>query len=230
MTRRRYTKTLHKNVTQRRITKSRDVSARRSCATPLLDVFFLSYIAASSPPHCWQYHSVGRFIVPQALQRSVRSPSSASPAAAGSGTIGAGIGLAARGAEGLCWRGTSAGTVGWNCAPLARRGDGAVCSSSVTDLMNASSSSCPTFSGSGCGLACGGWGACAGGGAARGGGVGRWLTSASNSSGLWLPATTDCRSPRTDTTSASTSPSTCSHCDSSYSPTEWRSSVSVSFS
>src|SRR5256885_11337409 len=130
-------------------------------------------MAASSPPHCPQYHSVGRFIVPQSLHLSVlAAASSSSPAAAASGMMGAGMGLAARGAEGLCWRGTSAGTLGWNCAPLARRGDGALCSSSVTDLMNASSSSCPTLSGFGCGGGSAGAPGGGGGGGPPGGGGG----------------------------------------------------------
>src|SRR2546429_9144873 len=103
-------------------------------------------MAASSPPHCPQYHSVGRFIVPQSWHLSVLAASSlSSPAAAASGMMGAGMGLAARGDEGLCWRGTSAGTLGWDCAPLAPRGDGAACSSAVTALVDASLSSGPPF-------------------------------------------------------------------------------------
>src|SRR5207302_1878518 len=84
----------------------------------------------------------------------------------GSGTIGAGTGLAAR----IGVRGGSPGIDGWNWAPLARRAEGADWSSSVTDLMNASSSSAVTRSGCACGRGGGGAGA-----AVFGGGVGRWL-------------------------------------------------------
>src|SRR5437763_11418311 len=96
-------------------------------------------------------------------------------------------------------RGGSPGITGWNWAPLARRADGAPRSSSVTDLMNASSSSAITFSGSACGWDKGGGGGAAG--AALCGGAGRWLTSASNSCSLWMSASTDWRSSRTDTSS-----------------------------
>src|SRR3989454_2932763 len=85
--------------------------------------------------------------MPHALHRSVRSTSS-SPAADASGTIGAGTGLAARCDGGAAARGGSDGIVGWNWAPLARRGDGAApVSSSVTDLMNSSSSTWAGFTG-----------------------------------------------------------------------------------
>src|SRR3989475_2010910 len=154
-----------------------------------------------------------------------------SPAADGSGTIGAGTGLAARCDGGAAARGGSDGIVGWNWAPLARRGDGAApVSSSVTDLMNSSSSTWAGFAGGSKGMrgrsgvtAGAAWRAGgAGAGAVAGLGAGRLRTSASSSSSFWISASTACRSSRTDTSSASTSWCTCSHCDSSYSPTEWR--------
>src|SRR5204862_285420 len=79
---------------------------------------------------------------------------------------GAAYRVAARCDGGTAARGGSDGIVGWNWAPLARRGDGAApVSSSVTDLMNSSSS---TWAG-----LCGGSGGMMMGGAAwRAGGVG----------------------------------------------------------
>src|SRR5437773_5668347 len=117
-----------------------------------------AYTAANSAPHCPQYHSVGRFIVPHSLHRSVRATSS-SPAADGSGTIGAGTGLAARCDGGTAARGGSDGMLGWNWAPLARRADGAApVSSSVTDLMNSSSSTWAGFAGGSRGMRGRSWG------------------------------------------------------------------------
>src|SRR5687767_4053735 len=94
-------------------------------------------------------------MVPQSLQLSVFAASSSSSAdVLDSGTMGAGVGLAARAALGVC--GLWVGMAGWNCAPLARPGDGALpFSSSVTDLMNASSSCFVTSIGVACGLGAG---------------------------------------------------------------------------
>src|SRR2546422_8541882 len=61
----------------------------------------------------------------RSLHRSVRGTSSSPAAADGSGTTGAGRGLAARCDGGAAARGGSDGIAGWNWAPLARRGDGA---------------------------------------------------------------------------------------------------------
>src|SRR5204863_4349593 len=90
------------------------------------------YIAASSAPHCSQYHSVGKFIAPHSRHLSVRSGSWSSS------SLELGVGVA-EGDDGAA-RVESAGIAGWNCAPLARFGDGALRSSSVTDFRKASSS------------------------------------------------------------------------------------------
>src|SRR3989454_1769441 len=78
------------------------------------------HIAANSAPQFSQYHSVARFIVPHSRHLSVFS-------------TGASSSTGARCAA--SWRSS-----GWYCPPLARRGDGAFLSSSVTDLRNANSS------------------------------------------------------------------------------------------
>src|SRR5438045_4043862 len=76
------------------------------------------HIAANSPPQFSQYHSVARFIVPHSRHLSVFSTGASSSSGA-SGVAVSSI---------------------WYCAPLARRGDGALLSSSVTDFKKASSS------------------------------------------------------------------------------------------
>src|SRR2546425_11221810 len=78
------------------------------------------HIAANSAPQFSQYHSVARFIVPHSRHFSVFSTGASS----------------STGATGVASWGSST----WYWAPLARRGDGAFLSSSVTDLRNASSS------------------------------------------------------------------------------------------
>src|SRR5207249_1816393 len=112
-----------------------------------------------------------------------------------SGTTLAGSGVAAR--VELAARGVSPGVAGWNWAPLARRADGAPpFSSSVTDLMNSSSST---------------WSAVVA--AGRGAPTLPAFppTRASSSSSFAMSASTACSSSRTDTSSARTSLCTWRH-------------------
>src|SRR2546426_12397121 len=78
-------------------------------STIVLDVF-LFYIAASSAPQFSQYHSVGRFIVPQSLHFSVFPASSSPSPSPACRKMGAGAGGAARTELGA--RGVSVGMTG----------------------------------------------------------------------------------------------------------------------
>src|SRR5690242_10818288 len=109
--------------------------------------FRRSQSAASSAPQFSQYHSVGKFIVPQSLHFSVFTGSSPDWAITGSlSCVIRGARVAKGGAGGSGGDGGLPGSAGWYCAPLARRGDTPPPrASSVTDLRNASSSTGSCF-------------------------------------------------------------------------------------
>src|SRR6266568_7394279 len=163
--------------------------------------FGIGYIAASSAPQFSQYHSVARFIVPHWRHLSVFSTGASSSTGA--------WGVASCGSS-LCY-----------CPPLARRGDGAFLSSSVTDLRNASSSNgVLRFSGvwgAGDGVSVSSSATLREGGGA--GGAGFAFTSASSSTSRVMSRSIPISSSRTAPRSASASLCTCAHCASSYSPT-----------